>query len=134
MRIPLGMNAAFALATGALGKRLDPYLGCNFLVELDGLLTGGFSQVEGLESTLEVEDFAEGGVNGYVHKVLKRTTFPNLVLKHGLTDLDGLWKWYDQTSRGVIRRKSGSIMLLDAQRIPVMWWDFKDALPVKWSG
>ncbi|WP_224245085.1 phage tail protein [Hyalangium gracile] len=134
MRIPVGMNAAFALTTGAMGKRLDPYLGCNFLVELDGLLTGGFSQVEGLESSIEVEERAEGGVNGYTHKVLKRTSYPNLVLTHGLTSIDTLWRWYDQTSRGVIQRKSGTLMLLDAQRIPVMWWDFRDALPVKWSG
>ncbi|WP_043388400.1 phage tail protein [Archangium violaceum] len=134
MSIPAGTNAAFALVTGAQGKRLDPYLGCNFLVELEGLLTGGFSQVQGLESTIEVEDFVEGGVSGYVHKVLKQTTYPNLVLSHGLTGLDMLWNWYDQTRRGVIWRRSGTIMLLDAQRLPVMWWDFKDALPVKWSG
>lgn len=131
---PLGLNAALSLGLGALGKRFDPYLGNNFLVEIDGLLCGGFSKVEGLESSIETEDRAEGGVNGYVHKVLKRTTWAPLVLSHGITDLDTLWDWYDKTSRGVIVRKNGSILLLDAQRHPAMWWDFKDALPIKWVG
>jgi phage tail-like protein len=25
-------------------------------------------------------------------------------------------------------------MLLDRQQIPVMWWDFRNAYPVKWTG
>ena len=30
--------------------------------------------------------------------------------------------------------KNGTIYLLDKQRIPVMWWDFKEAFPFKWTG
>jgi phage tail-like protein len=119
---------------GPLGPRRDPYHGYNFLVEIDGLLCGGFSRVQGLESSIGIEDRIEGGVNGYVHKILKETTFPNLVLTHGLTDLDTLWAWYEQTTRGVIERKHGTIMLLNNAGAPAMWWDFHDALPVKWTG
>jgi phage tail-like protein len=132
--LPLGLNAAFAGVMGALGKRLDPHLAHNFHVEIEGLIVGGFSKVEGLESSIETQDYQEGGVNGFTHKVLRGTTFPTLVLSHGLTDLDLLWQWYDRVSRGIIKRKNGTIMLLDAQRVPVMWWNFIDALPVKWVG
>jgi len=90
--------------------------------------------VHGLESSITTEDRAEGGVNGYTHKILKATTYPNLVLSRGVTGTDSLWSWYDRTARGIIVRKHGTIMLLDAQRQPVMWWDFLDALPVKWTG
>jgi phage tail-like protein len=117
-----------------LGPRRDPYQGYNFLVEIDGLLVGGFTRVQGLESTISVEDRAEGGVNDYVHKILKATSYPNLVLSHGLTDLDTLWAWYDRTARGVIERKHGTIMLLDNGGVPALWWDFREALPVKWTG
>ncbi|MFP2896536.1 phage tail protein [Corallococcus sp. 4LFB] len=134
MRAPVGSNAAFSGATGALGKRLDPYMAHSFLVELDGLVTGGFTQVEGLESALEVQDYAEGGNNGYVHKLLGPVTSPNLVLVHGLTELDTLWAWYDAVSRGALQRKNGTLMLLDARRTPVMWWEFHGAIPVKWVG
>jgi len=48
--MPFGLNAS----AGALGVRLDPYLGYNFLVEIDGLLAGGFREVRGLESSVEM--------------------------------------------------------------------------------
>jgi phage tail-like protein len=34
----------------------------------------------------------------------------------------------------VVQRKNGTIMLLDARRIPVTWWNFAEALPIKWTG
>lgn len=134
MSTPLGLNASLASALAAGGRRLDPYLAINFLVELDGLVVGGFSRVEGLESSIQTEDYVEGGRNDYVHKVMKGTTYPPLVLSHGLTDVDSLWAWHERTRRGVIERKNGTIMLLDAERRPVMWWTFTGALPVRWVG
>jgi len=132
--IPLGLNAAFVGALGAAGKRVDPYMSFNFLVEIEGLIVGGFTKVDGLESAIETQDYVEGGRNDYVHKVLKGTTYQPLVLSHGLTDIDSLWAWHERTRRGVIKRKNGTIMLLDRERLPVMWWNFTGALPIKWSG
>lgn len=134
MTAPLGLNAALIGALGAFGKRLDPYLAVNFLVEIDGLIVGGFSRVEGLESTIDTQDYVEGGRNDYVHKVLRGTTYVPLILSHGFTDVDTLWAWHDRTRHGVIKRKNGTIMLLDAERLPVTWWNFTAALPVKWVG
>lgn len=128
--IPLGVNAAFALS----GVRLDPYLGYNFLVEVDGLLVGGFREVRGLEASVEIKEYAEGGENGYLHKLPGETRYPNLTLSRGLTDLDTLWVWFNDVASGIIVRRNLSILLLDQQRIPAMWWDVRDALPVKWSG
>ncbi len=134
MSAPLGLNVGLVGTTGGVGKRVDPYHAHNFLVEIEGLVVGGFSRVDGLESAIETQDVIEGGVNGYVHKVLKGTTHPPLVLQHGLTDVDVLWSWYERTRRGVIKRRNGTITLLDRQRQPVMAWNFADALPVKWAG
>jgi phage tail-like protein len=129
----LGLNAAFAAAS-TFGVRLDPYMPYNFLVEMDGLLTGGFREVHGLESLTEVREYAEGGVNGYLHKIPGETRYPNLVLSHGLTDIDTLWNWYESVSHGVIQRRNMTLMVLDRQRLPVMWWDIREALPVRWRG
>lgn len=134
MGTPLGLNAALLGAMAAGGKRLDPYLGVNFLVEIEGLIVGGFSKIEGLESAIETQEYIEGGRNNYVHKVMKGTSYTPLVLSHGLSDIDSLWAWHDRTRRGVIKRKNGTVMLLDAERLPVMWWNFASALPLKWVG
>jgi phage tail-like protein len=103
-------------------------------VEIEGLLVGGFADVSGLESQIDVEDRREGGVNGFVHKLPGQTTYANLQLRHGLTAISTLWNWYHNTTRGVIHRKNGTIMLLDPRQVPVLWWTFRNALPVRWTG
>jgi phage tail-like protein len=132
--MPPGINAIQPTSTGMPGMRRDPYLGCNFLVEVEGLLAGGFQELRGLESSLEVKEYAEGGENGFIHKLPGPVRHPNLVLSRGLIELDTLWSWYDEVSRGVIRHRNITLMLLDGRRMPVMWWDVRQALPVKWVG
>ncbi len=151
----LGPNAVYAAATNLLGVRFDPYPAFNFLVEIEGLLVGGFSEVQGLECEIEYEEVEEGGYG--THKVPVGSKYPNLVLKHGLTDIDGLWGWFhdvqqnrpglynaakqkikqalfgDGPKQGAYRR-NGTIYLLDGRRFPAAWWDFKEAFPVKWTG
>jgi phage tail-like protein len=130
----IGVNVGIALAGRALGVRLDPYNAFNFLVEIEGIIAGGFSEVSGLEISTEVEKFREGGVNDREIILPKFSTQSNLLLKKGQTDLDLLWNWYADVVAGKVRRKNGSIYLLDAQGLPAMWWDFIDAYPIKWAG
>ena len=131
----LGFNAAFSIATQLLGIRNDPYTGFNFLIEIEGLLVGGFTEVTGFQIETEVEDYREGGLNEYVHKLAGPTRYPsNLILKRGLTDIESLWSWHQDVANGVIERKNGSIFLLDQRLLPAMWWNFAEAYPVKWDG
>lgn len=131
----LGLNAAFALGTSLLGIRNDPYMAFNFLVEIEGLIVGGFSEVSGLQVETVVETYREGGLNEYEHKLAGPTHYPsNLILKHGLTDIEALWSWHQDVVHGIIERKNCTVYLLDEQRLPAMWWDFLEAFPVKWTG
>ena len=130
----LGLNAAFSLVTNLLGVRLDPYQVFNFLVEIEGILAGAFSECSGLGVETEFLDYREGGQNEYVHRLPGPTKYPPLVLKHGLTQIDGLWTWHQDVIQGRVKRRNGTIYLLDQQRIPVMWWDFKEAYPVRYTG
>jgi phage tail-like protein len=131
----LGFNAPLSAATGVPGKRSDPYLGAGFLVEIEGLVVGGFSEVTGLQVETEVEDYREGGENGFVHRLPGPTRYPsNLTLRRGITDVDTLWAWHQEVTRGRIVRRNGTLYLLDAQRTPVLSWNFADAYPVRWSG
>lgn len=130
-----GFNAAFSAGASLLGLRNDPYLAFNFLVEIEGLVVGGFSEVTGLQVETVVETYREGGLNAYEHKFAGATRYPsNLILKHGLIDIEALWRWHQDVTKGEIERKNGTIYLLDRMRLPAMWWDFIEAYPVKWSG
>jgi len=131
---PGGLLATAAANWVVSVRPLPPYLTFNFAVEIEGLLVGGFTEVTGLESQIEVEEYREGGVNDFVHKLPGRTSYASLVLRHGLTGLSTLWYWYNQTTEGAIRRRNGTVMLLNASQMPVMWWNFRNALPVRWTG
>ena len=119
----------------AVGERRDPYLSFNFLVELKGLAVGGFTEISGLQAEVEVTDYREGGVNDYIHKLAGPARYTsNLILKHGLTDIDAMWHWHRQVTQGIIQRRSVSIILLDAAGAEKRRWNFKEAYPVKWIG
>ena len=45
----------------ATGQRVDPYAGFAFRVEVDGMFRGAFTDVGGLDTTIEVTEFTEGG-------------------------------------------------------------------------
>ena len=55
----------------------------------------GFSECSGLEASMEVIDYKEGGRNETVLKFPTRASFANLTLKHGAIYLyDDLWTWH----------------------------------------
>lgn len=114
--------------------RIDPHLNANFFVEIDGLIAGQFREVSGLEGTIDVHEYEEGGLNSYTHRIPGRVRHGRLTLSHGLTDLLALWGWYEEVAKGITYRKNVTVMMLDSKKLPVMWWDVKDALPVKWTG
>ena len=117
-----------------VAEREDPYLSFRFLVEIQGLIVGGFSEVSGLQANTEVEEIKEGGVNDYVHKLPKITKYPNITLKRGITDLDALWNWHQDVVNGKVERKTVFIILLDSERNEKWLWSFEHAYPVKWTG
>ncbi|MFZ5352364.1 MAG: phage tail protein [Bacillota bacterium] len=105
-----------------------------FLVEIDGLLVGGFTRVSGLEVETEEEEYQEGGLNEYTHHLPVRTKYPRLILRRGYASSNDLWDWHEQVASGRTVRKNGSIILLDARGHEICRWNFFDAYPVKWTG
>ena len=112
----------------------DPYMVFRFVVEINGTRVAGFSEVTGLEVRTEVDEYREGGVNDYVHKIAKETRYPNLTLKRGITDATELWDWHQQIVGGDIRRQTIAVVLLDSLKKEKWRWVFRDAYPVKWNG
>lgn len=108
-----------------------------FGLEMDGIWVAGFSEVSGLAVETELEEYQEGGVNHFVHKLPKRSKFPNLVFKRGFVRSNELWRWYEDFHFGPPekrKRKQGAIILMDANGNDVGAWAFEGAYPVKWVG
>lgn len=131
------------------GTRIDPLGGFNFYITLidsssvaGTLITAllsyavaGFSECSGLEASVEMMDYREGGVNSYVHRFATRATYPNLMLKHGVIYLyDDLFDWHYDWVQGVGTRKDGLIFLMDGTQTPAKIWKFKSGIPTKWVG
>ena len=114
--------------------RSDPYTVYNFLIEIDGIIAGGFTEVSGISIETEVETVTEGGANDIVYKLPKGTKYTDITLKHGLTDSDVLWKWYQDVINGKIVRKNGTIYLRNQSGVIVGAWGFAEAYPFKWDG
>jgi phage tail-like protein len=113
-----------------------PYVvgGYRFMVELDGMLVAGFSEVSGLTVETELEEVPEGGLNQYVHRLPGRTKLGPIVLKRGMTLTNELWNWYADVIEGDFERRSGSIILYDERDQEFRRWNFYDAYPTKWIG
>jgi len=118
----------------SLAQRDDPYQSFNFIVEIDGVLSGKFSEVSGLEANVEFDEYREGGVNNFVHKLPKKTNYNNLVLRRGMTNSTALYKWHQDVIAGMIKPKNVSIILLDSEKNEAKRWTFENAFPIKWTG
>jgi phage tail-like protein len=130
------------------GDRSDPFPAFNFLVSLidsssvlasnnsatNFVAGGGFSECSGLETTLQVEEYSEGGENRYIHKFPTRMTYNNIILKRGVTQSEDLWNWHFDYVNGNGKRRDGVIILRSELQIPVKTWIFKRGLPLKWTG
>ena len=115
------------------GTRKDPYRAFNYIVEIDGIISGGFSEVSGMRIETEVYSIKEGGMNSFEYKLPKSSKFSDITLKRGITDWD-LYNWYLDVIYGNIKRKNGSIILRDTGQDEKLTWYFFEAYPIKWEG
>ena len=115
-----------------MADRTDPLRGFRYLIEIDGIASGGFTRVKGLTREVRFESHREGGVNDYEHKLVTQVTFPNLVLERGLA-LDNLYAWAKAVADGEIERKSMWVRIQNEAGEKAWAWHVENALPVKWS-
>ena len=116
-------------------KRANPYLNCNFLVEIDGVATAAFAEVRLPDMTIDVVEYREGSdkVNS-VRKLPGLAKYGNLVLERGIVGDVELFQWMRAVSQGQPERRNLAVVLLDEQRNPVQRWLVRNAFPVKYQG
>jgi phage tail-like protein len=114
-------------------RQPDPLRGFRFLVEIEGIASGGFARVKGLTREVKIESRREGGVNDYEHKLVSGVSYASVVLERGLL-LDDLWQWALDAADGNVTRKNVRIRLRDEANQLSKWaWQIESAFPVKWS-
>ncbi len=112
-----------------------PYSNFNYLVEVGGVIVGGFSEVSGLTAEVNAGDYRDGNpmleVGSRHPGVKKRLT---ITLRRGLTRSKKLLDWCQAALKGEKKLVSGSIILLDEARHEKLRWRFSNAVPVKYQG
>ena len=117
----------------------DPIVGFHFAVEVQGVVTGYFTECSGLGSeteTIEHKVMNEAGTAEIVMKIPGRMKWEDITLKRGITTNMDVWDWRAQVENGDVEgaRKSGSITMFNQQLAPVARWDFERAWPSKVTG
>ncbi|NAZ14735.1 phage tail protein [Glutamicibacter soli] len=117
-----------------MSPRNDPFGQYNFLIELDGVTSAGFTEVSGLNTESDIMEYREGNYIGGVHKLPGLIKFGQLTLKRGYTLNQDLWLWRKTTLEGATERRNGAIVLLDESRQPTLRWEFFEAWVSKYEG
>lgn len=119
----------------AAGKRKDPYKSFRFLVEIDGIVQGGFNEVTIPESAQDPIEYREGSDMPTVRKIPGLIKYGNVVLKWGTTDSLELYAWRKEVENGQMAsaRKNMAVIVLDEEGNPASRWEFREAWPTKYD-
>jgi phage tail-like protein len=121
-----------------MAGREDALVSFHFSLEIQGTVTGFFTEVSGLGSENEIVEtkvVSEKGIQA-VMKVPGRLKWGDITLKRGITSSMDLWDWRKLVEDGQVKgaRKNGTIMMYDQELKAVAQWDFKNAWPSKITG
>lgn len=105
-----------------------------FVITVDGMPAGAFTDCTLPSLELELEEVKEGGLNTYTHQLPGRRKSARVSLKNGVGLLNQLLPWYIKSMNEQFSRRRVTITLFSALIIPVMVWDVEDAYPIKWVG
>jgi phage tail-like protein len=112
----------------ATDQRVDPYRGYNFVLEIDNVPRGAFSEVGGLTADGDAVDYREGtDVQPNVRKLTGMRKYVNLTLKRGYSQDKALWQWYQNILNGIDDRRNVTVVLLNERRQPVLRWHAENA-------
>jgi len=102
-------------------------------------ITGGFSEISGLEATMEPKVIKVGGRNYGAVQRAGPVSFGTVILKRGIVEARYLWAWWSQFT-GADRQDNGDwrassrcdvTVALIRDRVPMVAWTLQNAMPVK---
>jgi phage tail-like protein len=116
----------------------NPLVSFHFAIELQGQVTGYFTECSGLGSEHEVIEHKVVDQQGreFIQKIPGRMKWQDISLKRGITSAMDIWQWRKLVEDGKVTeaRKNGSIVMFDQQLTEVARWNFERAWPTKVTG
>lgn len=114
----------------------DPVSTMHFDVTIDGVDVGAFTALDGLSAQYEVRTYAEGGENGFVHKLPGRLTYGTVKLTRPVGwRTSALVQWFDDVAQGKAPAgATASVVGMDSRRRHVVTWEFRNVWPVSYKG
>lgn len=118
-----------------MAGRKDPYRNFRFLVEIDGIVQAGFSEVTVPDTSTDVVEYREGNEEPRLRKLSGLNKFGNLTLKWGTTDSLEFFNWRKLVMQGKMKdaRKNIAVILMDEEGNPAGRWEFENAWPSKYD-
>lgn len=117
------------------GQQPVYYRSFQFLVEIDNVSQARFQEVGGLDATIDVVEYREGGQVLGTLKFPGQTKHSNLSLKRGYTDDKQLYTWFEDVMTGRTEkiRRNISVIQIDMSGKEVFRWNLFNAFPVKYT-
>ncbi len=119
-------------------ERQNPYSAFNFIVEINGDQVAGFQEVSGLDSENTPIEYRDGSdAMNTVRKLPGIESYPNLMLKRGMTGSLALWEWRKEVRDGSSAFppvRDVVIHLQDEQHQNVFQWRLTNAWCTKLTG
>lgn len=113
----------------------EPALSLFYKVTIDGVIPlGTWSKIEGLGFSYDVKEYREGGVNGYMHKIVGPLKYDNVRLSRPVdSDSMLLYIWLSANLVKVVPQTM-EIMVMNSEGKEVTTWNLSGVVPVKWQG
>lgn len=118
-------------------RRVDPFRGFRFRVQIAGFPETGFTTVSGLNDETEPVEHREGDGPGRMRKLPGMTTYEDITLSKGKSRDNTIQRWRNQVAHAVRDgglpdpnfRRDVTIILLNHQGEAAKTWKIHDAWP-----
>jgi phage tail-like protein len=120
----------------------DPGTQFRFVVTIDGKDIGDFTALEGLSAEYNVTLYAEGGENGFEHRLPGQLKYSTIKLSRPLDaksgrNSGGLAAWFaslGQAGGKSNATRTAAITAFDSAGQKIASWQLANAYPFRWTG
>lgn len=113
----------------------EPALSLTYKVTIDGVIPlGTWSKIEGLGFSHEVKEYREGGVNGYMHKLVGPVKFDNVRMSRPVDSESFLISIWLAANLVKVVPQTMAITAMDSAGNEITTWNLAGVVPVKWQG